>query len=44
MPQSMVDQRPKCDNQLRRKKRRKNQVIGQSGLIRPDKRYRHKQY
>lgn len=41
--QFMVDQRPAYDNQIRRKKKRRvNQVIGKSGLIRPDKRVRAK--
>ncbi len=38
----MVDQRPKFDNAIKRKKRRENQVIGKTGLIRPDKRIRTK--
>lgn len=43
--QHMVDQTPKYDNQVRkRKRRRKNQVLGKSGIIRPDKRYKGKQY
>lgn len=43
-PQSMVDQTPRYDNQLRRKKkgRRPNQVIGKSGIIRSDKRLKAK--
>ena len=38
--QSMVNQGPRFDNQIRKRKRRKNQVVGKSGLIRPDKRYK----
>jgi hypothetical protein len=39
----MVDQRPKFDNQVRKRKRKHsgNQVIGKN-LIHPDKRYRAK--
>jgi len=37
--QHMVDQRPKFDNQMRRRGRRENQVVGKKGtIIRPDKR------
>lgn len=37
--QMMVDQRPKYDNQVRKRRaRRPNQVIGRAGIIRPDKR------
>lgn len=38
----MVDQTPRHDNQVRKKKRRKNQVLGPSGIIRPDKRCKGK--
>lgn len=39
--QFMVDQRPRFDNALRKRKRRKsgNQVMGKN-LIHPDKRYK----
>lgn len=41
--QHMVDQHPRYDNQLRRRRgRRKNQAMGPTGLIRPDKRYKSK--
>ena len=41
--QAMVDQRPKFDNAMRKRKaRRPNQVIGKSGLIRPDRRHKVK--
>ena len=41
--QAMVDQTPRYDNQLRRKKKRRvNQVVGKSGIIRPDKRLKAK--
>jgi len=43
----MVDQTPKYDNAVRkrrRKGRRPNQVIGQAGIIRPDKRNRARYY
>lgn len=36
--QHMVDQTPKFENDLKRKGRRKNQIISQAGIIRPDKR------
>jgi len=36
--QHMVDQGPKYENQLKKKGRRKNQVLSQQGIIRPDKR------
>lgn len=37
--QAMVDQLPKFDNAVKkRKRRRENQVIGKAGIIRPDKR------
>ena len=36
--QFMVSQEPKFENQLKRKARRKNQIISQAGIIRPDKR------
>lgn len=40
--QHMVDQRPVFDNQIRKKKRKfsENQVVGKSGIIRPDKRHK----
>lgn len=38
--QFMVNQGPKFDNRVRKSKRRKNQVIGKTGLIRPDRRYK----
>lgn len=44
-PQSMVDQTPKYDSRLRqrqRKRRRIHQVMGKSGIIRPDKRMKAK--
>lgn len=41
-PQAFVDQRPKFDNAMRKRGRRKNQVIGRRGIIRPDKRYKAK--
>ena len=41
-PQMMVDQTPKYDNQVRKRKRRINQVMGRSGIIRPDKRNKAK--
>ena len=35
----MVDQRPKFENSLRKRKaRRPNQVVGKTGIIRKDKR------
>jgi len=36
--QHMVNQGPKYDNQVRKKKKRpmSNQVVGKSGLLRPD--------
>jgi hypothetical protein len=38
-PQSFVDQRPAYDRRKRSKKvLRPNQVVGKSGVIRPDKR------
>ena len=41
--QHMVNQGPKFDNALRKKKkRRENQVMSQSGIIRPDKRHKAK--
>lgn len=41
--QFMVDQYPKFDNDLKRKKgRRKNQIISQTGIIRPDLRTKTK--
>lgn len=41
--QHMVDQKPKFDNQVRKRKRRRiHQVLGPSGLIRPDKRMKAK--
>lgn len=43
--QHMVDQGPKYENDLRRKKgRRKNQIISQAGIIRPDKREKAKYF
>lgn len=42
-PQAMVDQTPKYENSLRRRKgRRENQVIGKGGIIRVDKRKKAK--
>lgn len=42
--QSFVDQTPRYDNQLRKRKRRQhgNQVISRGGIIRPDKRKKAK--
>lgn len=42
--QHMVDQGPKYDNQVRKKRRRvhKNQALGRSGILRPDKRFKTK--
>lgn len=41
--QMMVDQTPRYDNQFRKRRgRRENQVIGRSGIIRPDKRKKAK--
>lgn len=41
--QVMVDQTPKFDNQIRKKRRKGgNQVMSKSGIIRPDKRYKAK--
>lgn len=41
--QAMVDQRPAYDNAVRKgKPRRANQVIGKSGIIRPDRRKKAK--
>lgn len=39
-PQCFVDQRPAYDR--KRKGRRKNQVLGKAGVIRPDKRHKAK--
>lgn len=37
--QHMVDQRPRFDNQVRKRGRRESQVLSRkSGIIRPDKR------
>lgn len=36
--QFMADQRPRFDNQMKRRSRRENQVSGKGGIIRPDKR------
>jgi hypothetical protein len=38
MPQAMADQGPRYEGQKKKKARRENQVIGKSGIIRPDKR------
>lgn len=40
--QHMVNQTPVYDNAVRKKKRRENQVVGKSGIIRPDKRKKAK--
>lgn len=41
--QMMVDQTPRYDNQMRKRRgRRENQVIGKAGIIRPDKRKKAK--
>lgn len=41
-PQCLVDQGPRYENQMRKRARRKNQVIGKGGIIRPDKRCKAK--
>jgi hypothetical protein len=41
-PQSMVDQGLKYENDLKKKGRRKNQIMSQAGIIRPDKRQKIK--
>jgi hypothetical protein len=40
--QAMVDQTPKFDNQVRKRKRKQhgNQVISKAGIIRGDKRHK----
>lgn len=38
----MVNQTPRFDNDVKKKKRRENQVIGKGGIIRPDKRIKAK--
>lgn len=38
--QAFVNQTPVYDNALRKKKKRSNQVLSKSGMIRPDKRYK----
>lgn len=41
--QMMADQGPRYENQLRKKKpRRENQVVGKGNIIRPDKRHKPK--
>jgi hypothetical protein len=40
--QAMVNQTPVYDNAVRKKKRRENQVLSKSGIIRPDKRKKAK--
>ena len=41
--QNMVDQTPKYENSMRKRKgRRENQVVGKSGIIRPDRRKKAK--
>lgn len=40
--QHMVDQRPRFDNQVRKRRRRTNQVLSKAGIIRPDKRQKVK--
>lgn len=41
--QHMVDQTPKYDNQLRKRRRKhRNQALGQTGILRPDKRHKVK--
>lgn len=43
--QMMVDQRPRFDNAVRKRRRKHpNQVIGKSGIIRPDKRNKAKYF
>lgn len=44
LPQCMIDQTPKYDNQVRKRRRgrRENQVMGKGGIIRPDKRMKCK--
>ena len=45
--QMMVDQTPRYDNQVRKRRkkgRRPNQVIGSGGIIRPDKRNKEKYF
>lgn len=36
--QFMVDQRPRFDNQVKKRRTNGNQVISKQGMIRPDKR------
>lgn len=40
--QHFVNQGPRFDNQVRKRKRRENQVMSRSGIIRPDKRKKAK--
>lgn len=42
--QTMVNQTPRYDNAVRKRKRRVNQVLGKSGIIRPDKRVKAKYF
>lgn len=44
MPQCMVDHRPAYDKKRKKKVHRPNQVVGKSGIIRPDKRTKNKYY
>lgn len=43
-PQAFVDQRPAFDRKRKRRVLRENQVMGKSGIIRRDKRKKHKYY
>lgn len=43
--QMMVDQRPRFENAVRKRRRKNgNQVIGKAGIIRPDKRQKAKYF